>query len=198
MSGKFKKRWYLLFLIVFLCMLVIYSDELGRLMYPIKYDRYVIEQSKQFGFSPYLLASIIKVESNFKPQRISRKQAVGLMQLMPSTANWIAEKTGQNMKDVNLTDPAVNIRMGSWYLNSIRHEFSSFLEGRENADRIAVIAAAYNAGPSKVKSWLINGQWDGTTEGIDQIPFGETRHYTQRVLYYYKKYEQFYSPVWES
>lgn len=196
MRGKLRKRWYLLFLLVFLTGLLIFSDEIGRLMYPMKYKQEIALQAEQHNISPYLIAAIIRVESNYKPDRISAKNATGLMQIMPSTAEWIAEMT-QIDTNIQLLEPSVNIQLGSWYLYAIKKEFSPYLEYKSDQDRISIIASSYNAGPAKVKSWINNEVWTGTADEIKNIPFGETRHYVQRVLYYYKKYKQFYVSIEE-
>lgn len=196
MRGKLRKRWYLLFLLVFLTGLLIFSDEIGRLMYPMKYKQEIALQAEQHNISPYLIAAIIRVESNYKPDRISAKNATGLMQIMPSTAEWIAEMT-QIDTNIQLLEPSVNIQLGSWYLYAIKKELSPYLKHKSDQDRISIIASSYNAGPAKVKSWINNEVWTGTADEIKNIPFGETRHYVQRVLYYYKKYKQFYVSIEE-
>jgi soluble lytic murein transglycosylase len=77
----------------------------------------------------------------------------------------------------------VSIEVGSWYLSSLTQQFGQ--------NKIAAIAA-YNAGPGNVQKWMNSGVWDGKMETVKQIPFGETRHYVQRVIYYYNKYKDLY------
>ena len=79
--------------------------------------------------------------------------------------------------------PAVNIQVGSWYLSQLTKKF----EG----NKVAVIAA-YNAGPTRVQKWLDDGTWDGTRQNVHKIPYGETRHYIQRVTFFYEKYKSLY------
>lgn len=112
------------------------------------------------------------------------KGAVGLMQIMPDTAEWIVSQAKFRPQDEQyLYDPVMNIEIGTWYLN--------FLLNRYEGDLIKVIAA-YNAGPGKVNGWLESQQWSGHRETIEDIPFGETRQYVQRVLYYHDRYKRIY------
>ncbi len=107
------------------------------------------------------------------------------MQLMPDTAQWVMEKGDfANHTIDQIHEPHVNIQMGSWYL--------SWLSTQYNGNIVAV-TAAYNAGQGNVNKWISSGRWDGTYEHINSIPFGETRHYVQRVMYYYHKYDKIYS-----
>lgn len=83
-------------------------------------------------------------------------------------------------------EPSANIELGAWYLHTLSGEF--------DGNRTAVIAA-YNAGPGKVQRWLKEGSWNGSEDDIKNIPFGETRHYVQRVIYYYNQYTEIYGDV---
>lgn len=186
-----RKRVYLLMLLAIL--LVLYLDQafLGKWLYPIRYEADIVRYSEAQGIDPYLVASIIRVESNFRTDKRSKKGAIGLMQLMPQTAEWIAkqEKDDPSMLE-NLEEAGVNIRYGTWYIGSLRRQLVEPDLPRD--DEIARIAAAYNAGPGNVGRWLAEGIWDGTLAGSGSIPFGETRHYVARVHYYYLKYEKTY------
>lgn len=150
-------------------------------MYPIEYQEEVGISSQAFEVDPYLVMAIIRVESNFQPEVSSHKGAYGLMQLMPETAKWMVDDghfEPQFLK--RLEEPAVNIHMGSWYISQLLNQF--------DGNPVAAIAA-YNAGPGRVAGWMQEEKWDGQAEHIEQIPFGETRHYVQRVLFYYDKYK---------
>lgn len=133
---------------------------------------------------PFLIAAVIRTESKFGETNVSHAGAIGLMQLMPDTAEWIAAKSGvpySSPKD--LAQPQINIRLGSWYL--------AYLQQRYNGNLAAVIAA-YNAGPNRVDQWLKTGVWNGTFEDSGKIPVGETRHFVGRVFYNYQKYSEIY------
>ncbi|MFK7697099.1 lytic transglycosylase domain-containing protein [Paenibacillus sp. HJGM_3] len=179
-----KKRVFALLLFLFVVFLFYNTRLLGTWMYPIKYEKDIRVSATNYNVDPFLIAAIIRVETNFNPEKTSRKGAIGLMQLMPDTAQWIVEKADYADKTVHsLERPDVNIEVGAWYLNSLYQQFDS--------NRIAVLAA-YNAGPGNARKWLSSGIWDGTLKNIDKIPFGETRHYIQRVMYYYNKYVKLY------
>ncbi|TMV48335.1 lytic transglycosylase domain-containing protein [Paenibacillus mesophilus] len=180
-----KKRVFALLFVFFLVLLFYNSDWLGKWIYPIRYEQDIAISAKNYKVDPFLIAAIIRVETNFNPDKVSRKGAVGLMQLMPDTAEWIVERAGyaeETSRSLHRGD--VNIEVGAWYLNSLYNQFDN--------NQIAVLAA-YNAGPGNARKWLENGTWDGTLKHIGQIPFGETRHYVQRVLYYYDKYAKLYA-----
>lgn len=186
-----KKRIYAVLLIFVL--IALFSDKawLGKLMYPIHYHAAIQEHASKRNIDPYLLAAIIRVESNFIPDKQSKKGAIGLMQLMPSTARWIVEEAGYGPSALDrLHDPEMNIEIGSWFIRSLHRQF--IVKGAAKEREIALIAASYNAGPGNVAGWLETKQWDGNLNTVDQIPFGETRHYIHRVYYYYKKYAQIY------
>ncbi|TLS48421.1 lytic transglycosylase domain-containing protein [Paenibacillus antri] len=197
MVGTSERAWYrrkrLYAVLLLLVLLVLYFDRalLGKWMYPLQYEALIVEQSQAYDVDPYLIASIIRVESNFRPTKTSPKGAIGLMQLMPPTAEWIAKQEGDEPAGPErLQEADRNIRYGTWYVRSLQQQFAS--DGEAKRDAIARVAAAYNAGPGNVERWLSEGRWDGTLDRADDIPFGETRHYVHRVYYYYVKYEQTY------
>lgn len=182
MEMKFfrKKRVFALLLVSFLVLLFYNSNWLGAYLYPVRYESDITVSAKNYGVDPYLIAAIIRVETNYDPDKRSKKGAVGLMQLMPDTAQWIVEQAGYAKETSSkLHRPDVNIEIGAWYLNSLYNQFDN---------NMAAVLAAYNAGPGNARKWIQSGLWDGTLDDIGQIPFGETRHYVQRVHYYYSKY----------
>ncbi|MDF2962374.1 MAG: lytic transglycosylase [Paenibacillus sp.] len=183
-----KKRVFALFLIAFIIFMFLSSSMVGRILYPIHFQEDIRANSDKYGLDPFLIAAIMRVESNFQVDIESKKGAFGLMQLMPDTSEWIVEMAhfSPGYKD-NLHNPAVSIQLGSWYLNWLHKQFKG--------NTVAVIAG-YNAGQGNVNRWLQNKDWDGTLEHADSIPFGETRHYIQRVLYYYNKYHELYAEEW--
>lgn len=180
-----KKRVLLLLFLGFVVVLF-FNTNWMTWFYPIHYKENIREQAERYEVDPFLIASIIRVESNFKLGKESKKGALGLMQLMPDTANWAMEKA--KLPEVTLDhikhEPEASIEIGSWYLRNLSDQFKG--------NRIAVIAA-YNAGPGKVDGWLKKGVWDGTYDTVKSIPIGETRHYVQRVIYYYNQYTHIYS-----
>jgi soluble lytic murein transglycosylase len=177
------KQWTSL-ITLFLLFLLLNSSSFWKLVYPIAYKQEVIEAAAYFEVDPHLIFAVMQIESNFKHERFSAKGATGLMQLMPDTAQWANEESGLN-KDPHayIQDPRSNILLGTWYL--------SYLLERYQGDIVQAVVA-YNAGQGNVDRWLETGEWDGTEDGLHQIPFGETRHYVTRVLYYFKRYQTIY------
>ena len=95
-------------------------------IYPLKYEDSIVRHSAECGVDPHLIAAVIKVESNFSPKVVSKQGAIGLMQLMPQTALWVAEKMGlKNIEVENLQNPDLNIMIGTWYLSSLLDEFNN-------------------------------------------------------------------------
>jgi soluble lytic murein transglycosylase len=193
-----KKRVFAILFISLLAILFYNNNWLGRWIYPIHYQEDIRSAAAQNHIDPFLISAIIRVESNYKSDKISSKGAIGLMQIMPDTAQWITDFTGSSEQIVSrLVLPEVNIQVGTWYLSALHRQYEQRLGKMESrADRIALIAAAYNAGPGNVNKWLDNGTWDGTYRYTHYIPFGETRHFIERILYYYKKHERYYSDIW--
>jgi len=179
-----KKRVLLLLFISFVALLYLSSNWM-TLLYPIYYKDEIRKHAAHYKVDPFLVASIIRVETNFKPGKESKKGALGIMQLMPDTANWamdMAKLPSVNLMNVK-NEVDANIQLGTWYIQSLHKEM--------DGNPIAAIAA-YNAGPGNVKNWINKGMWDGTYENVKSIPVGETRHYVQRVIYYYNQYTDVY------
>lgn len=152
-------------------------------LFPLKYWDEIKYFSDKFSLDPFLIAAIIKVESEFKPHAMSKRGAKGLMQLMPETAKWIASQNGMEYKEEFLFKPEYNIHFGCWYLNSLRNQFDGSLP---------LILAAYNGGRGNVKKWLQKKEWDGKFKNLNDIPFKETRQFVKKVNYNYKIYKWFY------
>jgi len=137
----------------------------------IKYQTEIEKYAKEFAIEKELLAALIYVESRFNNHSKSSKGAVGLMQLMPSTAIWIAEELGySNFKLEDLNNPEVNIKFGSWYFAYLYQKFDKNL--------IQTIAA-YNAGERNVRVWISEG-WEGNIN--KELPFKETDNFVRRVI----------------
>ena len=154
---------------------------LGKVFYPSRYLDIAQKNAEEYGLSTYLVMAVIKAESGFDPRATSDKNAQGLMQLMPETAQWCAKQMG--IVDYDLYVPEDNIKMGTWYLNYLIAQFGG---------RIDVALAAYNAGPGKVTEWLGNEEYSRDGQSLDRIPFPETEKYVQNVLKYLEKYEEIY------
>ncbi|MEI7024818.1 lytic transglycosylase domain-containing protein [Paenibacillus sp. y28] len=184
MTVMTKPGVYVLLVVGFIGVLFLQSDWLGKRMYPVQYPEDIKRLADKYKQDPYLIAAIIRTESNFDPGVESHKGAFGAMQLMPDTAEWIVE-TGNFPKDMlsSLDQAEVNVELGSWYLRWLHDQFGG---------NVTAVVAAYNAGPGNVKRWMQDGRWNGQPETVNDIPFGETRHYVQKVTYFYKKYKKLY------
>ncbi|WP_217596313.1 lytic transglycosylase domain-containing protein [Cohnella sp. GbtcB17] len=180
-----RKRWFLALLIVVVALLFIRSEWLGKMVYPIQYQKEIQSNADRYAVDPRLIAAVIRVESNFEPDAVSPKGAIGIMQIMPDTAEWILKQDDFGSITTKLAGERADagIRLGAWYLKDLLRQF----EG----DTVKSLAA-YNAGPGKVKQWLREGTWDGREETLSDIPYGETRRYVQKVLFYHKKYDELY------
>lgn len=154
------------------------------IFYPQPHSNLVFSASYQCDVDPYLVFAIIRAESKYQNSAQSPVGARGLMQIMPETAKWIAEQQGvKDFDPDSLHDPETNIRLGCWYLSDLNREFNN---------NTPMVVAAYNAGRGKLKEWVVNGQWDGSPETIDNIPFQETRLYVKNVLKNYEAYQAIY------
>ena len=160
------------------------TPQVRRLQYPYSYREIIEANAAIYGVDPLLVTSVIREESKFNAEAVSRRGALGLMQLMPSTAHWIAPQVGiNNLTDEMLLDPEINIQLGTWYLANLSNEFAS---------RTNVVIASYNAGRGTVASWIEKDIWNGSYEDSARIPFGETRIFLQKVMRSYQNYQELY------
>ena len=156
-----------------------------RMIYPMKYSQNIYTYSKKYDLDPYLVASIIKAESNFNVNAVSNRNAYGLMQITSSTGNWIAEQMELKDYDVDkLFQPEYNILMGCWYLNDLKKEFNN---------NIDLVLAAYNGGRGNVQKWLNDNDHSKDGKSLHYIPFKETDKYVKRVKVNYNIYRYLYS-----
>jgi peptidoglycan lytic transglycosylase len=140
--------------------------------------------SSSNGLDPYLVASLIRQESEFNPEAISRANALGLMQLLPSTGRKLAHSMKvRGFSSQRLLLPEFNMQLGTRYFRELVDHFGGRLE---------YALAAYNAGPDRVDSWLANGKYRDAEEFVESIPFTETREYVQAVLRNASVYKQLY------
>jgi soluble lytic murein transglycosylase len=144
-----------------------------RLRYPLYYRDSIVGYGHQYHLDPALIAAVVYEESRFKTNARSSAGAIGLMQLLPSTARGIATHTGGTKFDPrhDLYDADLNLRYGSWYLNHLRQKYA----GRPDSGDLAL--AAYNAGQANVDQWIA-----ATPSGQPvRVRFAATRDYVSDV-----------------
>ncbi|MCX6093953.1 MAG: lytic transglycosylase domain-containing protein [Candidatus Bipolaricaulota bacterium] len=135
-----------------------------RVLYPIGYVDLVQASADAKGLDAATLCSLIRAESRFHPDAVSPRGAIGLMQIMPETGTWIADRMGLHGFDAHaLLDPETNIRLGAWYVSYLLDRFG----------KVDLALMAYHAGPARVDGWLASGE----------VPFSGTRAYVERVLH---------------
>lgn len=145
-----------------------------RILFPEPYWGTIESESAKNGLDPYMVASLIRQESEFNPTVISYANAWGLMQLLPRVGAEMARKDGIRHFDHNeLLNPAVNIRLGTKYLKQTLDKFD---------DKQEYAFAAYNAGDDRVTDWRSGAPFHGMDEFVESIPFTETREYVQAIV----------------
>ena len=143
-------------------------------LFPRPYWDALRTYSEENGLDPYLVASLIRQESEFNPSAISRANAYGLMQLLPRTGKGEAKKTGlSHYSTDSLLDPTTNIELGTHYFRAMVDEFGGQVE---------YALAAYNAGAERVADWRAAGNYRDVEEFVESIPFTETRDYVQAIV----------------
>jgi soluble lytic murein transglycosylase len=145
-----------------------------KILFPQQYWGAIEQDSAKNGLDPYMVASLIRQESEFNPAAISGANAWGLMQLLPSVGRSMAKEEGiHHFNEVELLNPETNIRLGTRYLKQTLDKFDG---------QAPYAFAAYNAGDSRVTDWQSIGRYHGMDEFVESIPFTETRDYVQAIL----------------
>lgn len=148
--------------------------EAWELTWPRSFEPQVRDATREFGFDPSLVWAIMREESTYRPAVESPVGAIGLMQLIPPTAERIASELGlEGFAPDKLRAPDLNVRFGTFYLHSLVELFSG-------SQPLAI--AAYNAGPEAVNRWLEHGGANPDDVFVESVPYAETRKYLRRVL----------------
>lgn len=158
------------------------STELRRRL-PIKYEAEVKKYAQVYELEEAFVFAIICAESSFDANAESDVGAKGLMQLMPSTAQWLVDKYKLEADPDLLFDADTNILLGCQYL--------SYLNSRFDNDK-ALVLAAYNGGEGNVKKWLSNELYSPDGKTLTNIPYKETANYVEKVSTYYDLYKELY------
>jgi soluble lytic murein transglycosylase len=133
----------------------------------------------EYGIDANLILAVIKAESRFDENAVSKKGAKGLMQIMPETAQFISEMLESQFDEDDLFNYRLNIKYGTFYLRYLTDKYEDLL----------CVLAAYNAGEGNVLKWLDNNE----RLSIESIPFQQTRIYVEKVLRYYGDYKNKYN-----
>jgi soluble lytic murein transglycosylase len=161
----------------------LFQKAIRELTLPLDHADIIRQQAADKHLDPALIAGVIYAETKFEA-RTSPTGALGLMQIEPKTAEFLARRSGATTFTVaDLGTPQVNIAYGSYYLR--------YLINRYGGD-VTLALAAYNAGETNVDQWVAAAHTDGAKLSVDRIPFGETRAYVDRVLWAQHQYRRTY------
>jgi soluble lytic murein transglycosylase len=145
-----------------------------RILFPEPWWDTIRTEAAKNRLDPYLVAGLIRQESEFNPSAVSRANACGLMQLLPVVGKKMAHEEGmEHFQNFQLFDPATNIRLGTRYLRQTLDKFGGVTE---------YALAAYDAGDSRVTDWQAGGPYTGMDEFVESIPFTETREYVESIM----------------
>ncbi|MCB0378503.1 MAG: transglycosylase SLT domain-containing protein, partial [Bdellovibrionales bacterium] len=160
-----------------------------QFVYPRAFETDVLAAATRFEVPPEFVWSIMKAETNFRPDAVSPVGAKGLMQVMTHTGRKVASLMGKDLEGDELVNPHVNIEIGTRYLKRVLKKFKG---------KIPLAAAAYNGGPHRVHGWLSQFGHLDMDEFIEHIPYVETRNYVKKVTRYYTVYNLLYNKDTES
>jgi soluble lytic murein transglycosylase len=158
--------------------------EFWHLLFPLPYRSALETYSRRMDIDPFLVAGLIRQESEFNPKAVSSARAYGLTQILPSTGRALLKMSRRRFHASILFRPDVNLRLGAMHL---RHVYN------QSSDRWEVALATYNAGATRVQSWLTWADFREPSEFIETIPFSETRHYVFAVLRNAEIYRKLYA-----
>ena len=170
------KKFYTIFLLS-IVFLICGSIVFRYYYYPLKYEDEIVYCSKKYDVDPGLVASVIRVESSFDPYTVSNKNAKGLMQLLTTTADDMAQRL--NIVEYDIFDVKTNIELGTYYLSYLFEIF----------DDQNTVLASYNAGLGNVKNWLADTRYSTDGKTLKVIPFSETKEYVKKVNKFFEYYK---------
>jgi soluble lytic murein transglycosylase len=151
------------------------------------YRTSVERYSKEKELDPYVVAGLIRQESEFNPKAISVAKAYGLTQVLPSTGRHLSRQTGiSRFVPSMLFQPEINLKLGTHFMRQLLNSFQASWERT---------LAAYNGGPTRVSRWNTWGSFREPSEFIETIPIQETRDYVQIVLRNAGVYRKIYGPA---
>ena len=180
------KKFISIILIILVILLCVNFGKIKKFtlkkIYKIDYSEYVEKYSKEYNVDKYLVYATIKAESNFNHYAKSSQGALGLMQLMESTALEIAPKVGVKVSKDSIFEPEININLGTKLLSTLLQTY----------EKKGLALAAYNAGSGNVDSWISKGIIKEDGSDLENIPFKETNNYVRKILRDYDIYVNLY------
>ena len=162
---------------------IILRNIILKINYPQKYSEYVEKYAKEFKIEKELIYAMIKAESNFKHDAVSSKGALGLMQILESTAYEVAGEIKLEITKEEIINPETNICLGTKYISNLIQRYGN----------IELAIASYNAGIGNVDNWIEEETIEEDGTDIENIPFKETNNYVRKILRDYKIYKQLYN-----
>ena len=165
-------------------MLLERRPEMTITTYPVEYEELIRQYAAENEIPPAYVAAVILAESSYRPEAVSQVNAQGLMQILPSTAEWIAGKFDESYMEGCLFDPETNIKYGCWYLGFLMRRYDGSMR---------CSSAAYHAGQGTVDKWLADPAYSSDGKTLDKIASDATGTYVERVLKYSEKYEEIYA-----
>jgi soluble lytic murein transglycosylase len=158
--------------------------EVWKALFPLPYEAALRREAAKNDFDPMFAAGLIRQESTFQSDAVSRKDAIGLMQVLPKTGRLLARQIKVRYAKNKLFDPDYNIELGMVYIANLVQQFGS----------PEAAAAAYNAGEDRISAWKGERNYEEIPELVESIPFTETREYVQIVLRNAQLYRMIYGP----
>lgn len=157
--------------------------------YPREYSEYVEAYAEQYGVPETLIFAVIRTESSFDSGAVSSAGAVGLMQMLPETFEWLTDEIlFDHLESGMLYDPETNIKYGTYLLSRYYDRYGDW----------RLVFAAYNGGPGNLDKWLEDPEYSDGEGGLKKIPFRETRNYVKKVTDAWDMYERLYGEEYEA
>ena len=180
-----KKQITITAIVLILCIIIAFLNiplRIQKIIYKKDYKEYVQKYAQEYNVDENLIYALIKAESNFNSNAKSSKDAIGLMQLMESTAQDVCKKTDLQISSDELSEkllePDININIGTKYLSILIQKY----------ENIEIAITAYNAGIGTVDNWIEKGIINSDGSNVENIPYKETNNYVRKILRDYKIY----------
>lgn len=160
------------------------QPEITVTTYPVEYEDLIRRYAAENDLEPAYVAAVVLAESSYRADAVSSVNAQGLMQILPTTGEWLSGKFDEAYVEGCLFDPETNLRYGCWYLG--------WLMDRYDGD-MSCASSAYHQGQGTVDGWLQNPEYSADGKTLTNIPSEATKTYVDRILKYYEKYEEIYA-----